>query len=248
MCLQRPQFAVRFDIDRSRYRCDAVACKYPHCAGADCTTPRPCNPKLTNLMVQQWFCQLCRPRMKTCGACGKEKDPDEYDFYKDNTRARRCRECVHQDRKCNVCNTMKAAEDYDNVRKLVCKICDLERRPSIPQKTCQSCSQDKPNGDFASSIAKKCRPCAEKAANEPMKRKRCKETKPTKDFRHGTNKSQALDHCAACKDHKLCAVEACQTWRDPDAEQWQAKQTILVCGAGKSERGCTDKETPLTIQ
>ncbi len=248
MCLQRPQFAVRFDIDRSRYRCDAVACKYPHCAGADCTTPRPRNPKLTNLMVQQWFCQLCRPRMKTCVACGEEKDADEYDDHKDNTRARRCRECVHQDRKCNVCNTMKAAEDYDNVRKLVCKICDLERRPSIPQKTCQSCSQDKPNGDFASSIAKKCRPCAEEAANEPMKCKRCEETKPTKDFWHGPNKGQALDHCAACKGHKQCDVKKCRAWRDPDAERWNAKQKILVCGACKSERGCTDKETPLTIQ
>ncbi len=77
-----------------------------------------------------------------------------------------------------------------------------------------------------------------------MKRKRCKETKPRSDFWHGPNKCQALDHCAACKDLKLCAVEACEAWRDPDAEHWTARQTILVCGACTSERGCTDKEHP----
>ena len=56
-----------------------------------------------------------------------------------------------------------------------------------------------------------------------------------------------LDHCAACKGHKQCDVKKCWAWRDPDAERWSAKQKILVCGACKSERGCTDKETPLTI-
>jgi hypothetical protein len=80
-----------------------------------------------------------------------------------------------------------------------------------------------------------------------MKCKRCKETKPTKDFWHGPNKCQALDHCAACKDHQQCNVKKCKAWRDPDAEHWTAKQKILVCGACKSERGCTDKETPLNI-
>ena len=63
-------------------------------------------------------------------------------------------------------------------------------------------------------------------------------------FFHGANKMQAMNSCAACKDHKQCAVEACKAWRDPDAERWTKKQKILVCGACKSDRGCTDKESP----
>jgi hypothetical protein len=93
--------------------------------------------------------------LRTCRECGAKKDAFEFGDAGDTKRMHRCRECVQQDRKCNVCNTMKAAGDYEHVRKQICKICDLERHPTIPKKHCQNCRQEKPYGEFASALAKK---------------------------------------------------------------------------------------------
>ena len=103
--------------------------------------------------------------------------------------------------------------------------------------------QEKPYRYFPSKYSKECNQCAEKKASEPMKCKCCRQTKPRLEFCHGLNKCQAVEHCAACKGLKQCAVERRKAWCDPEAERWTAKQNILVCGACKSERGCTDKES-----
>lgn len=72
-----------------------------------------------------------------------------------------------------------------------------------------------------------------------------RQIKPRSGFCHGPNKCEALNHCAACKGLKQCAVERCKAWCDPNAERWTAKQKILVRGACKTERGFTDKDPEL---
>ena len=54
--------------------------------------------------------------------------------------------------------------------------------------------------------------------------KRCGQTKPRSDFCHGPNKWQALDHCAACKDHKEC--KECRRFKPPTEYDMYASRCL----------------------
>jgi hypothetical protein len=165
---------------------------------------------------QQWLCKHCKLPTET---------------------AAKTKTCV-------TCGKEKNANEYDdhadNKRVRRCRACLQKNRE------CIGCGTMKPAGDFEHSATRPkehCKICD--AMRKPTDCIRCGRTKPKSDLCHGTNKNRPHDYCAACKDHKQCAVETCKAWCDSDAERWTTKQKILVCGACKSDRGCTEKESAL---
>ena len=121
----------------------ASSCRFPPCAGENCSAPRPQQPEYVFTRVPEWYCAACRTGgVRQCSACMVAKPYGNF--------ARWEREAARLHTKCIECETMPTCSECKKQKPaaMVNLLGRCHECVSQALHTCPRCCQEKPAMDF----------------------------------------------------------------------------------------------------